>query len=230
MPLRRTGGADRTGCGWRLAHIMGPMPRRNGPGRAVALIGLGVAASQLGHLVVYQLRFGSRAAAVESQGAHAYFPTAIAGVGTAAAAALLGAFLVLGAARIVARAPLTAKRVAGWRVVDILPLLFCLQLAIFIGQETLETVLSGSPPPEVGTLIMWGCVGQLPAALLAAVALSWLSARFESAVAILRANLVLPPLVPVAVPVLPRWAAPPPHRLLAQCSPTSLKRGPPQLS
>jgi hypothetical protein len=71
--------------------------------------------------------------------------------------------------------------------------LYTLQLAIFIAQETLE---GGSP----SGFFLWGLAGQLPMALAGAVALRWLAVRVEPALA--RLSLSPPPairLAPVAI-------------------------------
>ena len=66
---------------------------------ALAGLGLGLAASQAGHLLAYELRYGSAAAQLQSAGAHAYFPAVVkTGLGAAAAVTLLG-LLVVGFAR-----------------------------------------------------------------------------------------------------------------------------------
>ena len=65
--------------------------------RRFVLLGLGLAvvASQAGHLVAYQLRFGGAAQQLQSSGTHAYFPTLVkfglglAGLGLAGALAVL---------------------------------------------------------------------------------------------------------------------------------------------
>ncbi len=42
--------------------------------RLLGLLGFGALLAQAGHLIAYQLEFGAAAQAVQSQGAHAYFP------------------------------------------------------------------------------------------------------------------------------------------------------------
>src|SRR5437870_9323781 len=72
----------------------------SGPRKALAFVGLGLLGSQAGHLLAYQLRFGTAAQQVQSAGAHWYFPTAAkTGLGIAALA-LLVALFILGAGRV----------------------------------------------------------------------------------------------------------------------------------
>ena len=63
---------------------------------------VGIVAAQAGHLLAYQLLFGSAAQQAQSSGAHAYFPTLVkTALGAAAAAGLAALFVVglLGARR-----------------------------------------------------------------------------------------------------------------------------------
>jgi hypothetical protein len=90
---------------------------------------------------------------------------------------ILAALLIAGFARLA-----TGRRIADRpapSLLRLLSVLYTLQLAIFIAQETLE---GGSP----SGLFLWGLAGQLPMALAGAVALRWLSARVEPALARLR--------------------------------------------
>jgi hypothetical protein len=148
------------------------------------MIVLSLAASQGGHLLVYQARFGARAAAAQSTGAHAYFPSLAAGLAGAAGLALIIALLLIGAAGLLAGRRY-AVRVVRPSVIDLLAVMFTLQLAVFVAQETLESVQGGRPLAPA-TLI-WGVAGQMPMALLAVFALSLVSARFEAAVTALAA-------------------------------------------
>src|SRR5260370_17967018 len=66
----------------------------------LAVLGLGLLGSQAGHLLAYQIRFGASAQQIQSTGAHAYFPLVAKTALGAAAAALIGALLVVGLARI----------------------------------------------------------------------------------------------------------------------------------
>ncbi|HXJ47835.1 MAG TPA: hypothetical protein VNF91_01585, partial [Candidatus Acidoferrum sp.] len=66
------------------------------------LVMFGILLSQLGHLLVYQLRFGLGSQAVQSSGAHSYFPVFAKTSLGLVAGALLASLLVVGAARIAA--------------------------------------------------------------------------------------------------------------------------------
>jgi len=152
--------------------------------RALAVLGIGIAGAQAGHLLAYELRFGVAAPALQSTGAHAYFPAlAKTGVGLAALA-LLSSLLVVAAARIVA-----GRRVqpgTSPSFVRLLAVLYTIQLACFAGQETAEALLGGTHASSAPLLILWGTAGQLPVAVAAALALRWLDLRLEPALAVLR--------------------------------------------
>jgi hypothetical protein len=150
-----------------------------------ALVGFGVLLSQLGHLLVYQLQFGSTARSIQSTGAHAYFPTLVRTSLGLAAAAVLACLLVIGAARLAHGGRVRA--VAGApSYVSLLGALFTIQLVVFGLQETVESMAAGTVVATAPHLLLMGSVGQLPVAALAAVALKWLLVRFESAVTELR--------------------------------------------
>ena len=70
--------------------------------RALAVLGFGLVGSQAGHVLAYELRFGSAAQAMQSTGAHAYFPALAKTAIGAAALAILGGLLIVGFARVVA--------------------------------------------------------------------------------------------------------------------------------
>jgi putative effector of murein hydrolase LrgA (UPF0299 family) len=153
------------------------------------LAGAAVAASQAGHLLAYEARFGTAANALQSTGAHGYFPVVVkAAVGVACMLGLTGLFAI-GLAR-----ALGGRRVDGDsapQYVRLLAVLFTMQLAVFAGQEVAEALAAGVPVSSVGDLLLWGTLGQLPVALVAAAALRWLLARFESAVSVIRVGLAL---------------------------------------
>ena len=65
-------------------------------------------------------------------------------------------------------------------------MLFTVQFAWFAGQEVGEALLAGAPVDSVANLLLWGSVGQLPVAVVAAAGLRWLLARFESAISEIR--------------------------------------------
>jgi hypothetical protein len=192
-----------------------------------ALVGFGVLLSQLGHLLVYELQFGAAAGGVQSTGSHAYFPGfAKTSLGLAAAAALVS-LLIIGASRFA-----TGSRVrtitGGPSYMSLLGALFTIQLVFFTLQETAEAITAGAPVPTTLHLFLLGTVGQLPVAVLAALALKWLLVRFEAAVLTIRTALASARGA-VATPqivLLPRAFRLQPA-LVEACPAAYAKRGPP---
>jgi hypothetical protein len=190
---------------------------------------IAIAASQLGHAIVYTLRFGAGAPAAQSTGAHGYFPALSLLLTAAVGGGLVAALALLAAARAFAVVPPGWRRRSAVRVFDVLPTLFLVQLLVFATQESLETVASGGAFPSLVELLFWGAIGQLPAALLGALVISWLSSRLEEAWTLLVTAAAhyagaLTPLAPGRAP-RPRPAA---GLALASVSPAALrKRGPP---
>lgn len=152
------------------------MNRKSAAGAAV----LAVVAAQAGHLLAYQLRFGPAAQHVQSTGAHVYLPTAAKTVIGLAAAAMLGALLLVGVARLMAGRRI--HRDATPSYLRVVAALFTLQLAFFVTQETCEALLSGVSTGSASDLVLWGSLGQLPAAAVAALAARWLMARLRPAI------------------------------------------------
>ena len=142
--------------------------------------GLGLVASQAGHLLVYALVHGQAAALVQSTGAHAYFPTLVKSAFGLTAIFLLLSLVTVGLARV-----LSGRRIENAPApsfVRVVALLFCLQLSCFVVQETLE-MAAGAPATSAPALILWGSLGQLPVAVLAALVLRWIAIRVGPAVA-----------------------------------------------
>ena len=151
---------------------------------AALLAGLGILASQAGHLLAYQVRLGAAAQQLQSSGVHAYFPMlAKTGLGVFALGLLGGVFMV-GLARVATGRPLQPDSVPSY--LRLLAGLYTIQLAFFAAQETVEAVASGAPSGTAADLILWGTVGQLPIAAVAAIALRWLLARVRPAIAEIR--------------------------------------------
>jgi hypothetical protein len=172
--------------------------------RTLAVLGLALAGSQAGHLLAYQLRYGAAALQAQTTGAHAYFPVvAKTGLG-ALAAVLIGGLFVVGLARVLAGRAV-ARTATRPTYLGLVATLFTLQLAFFVAQEIVESVIAGFPVGSIEQLLLWGIVGQLPVAVLAAMALAWLATRFEAAVEEIRAVLAArqPSFAPalVAVPI-----------------------------
>lgn len=187
--------------------------------------------SQLGHWLVYVLRFGHEAGIRQSSGAHAYFPAILESSAAMLSGILLGGLLVIGLARFMVG--LRNERIpeGGWPVLPLLLLLLGAQLTAFAGQELLEAWVNGAAAPAATTLVGWGVAGQLPVALLAAFSLSWISARVQSALhrigrgrRVIRLHRPGPrPPVPVLVQVVG-------HALLSSAPAVFSKRGPPKTS
>jgi len=192
------------------------------------VLALAVMGAQAGHLLAYQIRFGAAALRLESSGAHAYFPNlAKTGLGLAAAVVLTG-LVATGLARVLGKRR-SSTEVAAPSYLSLLAALYTIQLACFAGQETLEAAVAGVPASSAAVLLLWGTLGQLPIAAISAIALRWLLAEFDTAVAEIRAVLELKELRPKLVPVLLAVPAPAGESLLTArlSSASPRKRGPP---
>src|SRR5690242_11749078 len=143
-------------------------------------LGLGLVASQAGHMLVYALVYGPVAAKVQSTGAHVYFPALVkTGFGLTAVFLLL-ALAAVGLARVLAGRRVAAAPAPGFG--RLVAMLFCLQLTFFVVQESIE-MAAGAPATSAPALLLWGSLGQLPVAVLAALALRWIAVRVAPAVA-----------------------------------------------
>lgn len=147
---------------------------------ALVGLGLGIVASQAGHLLVYALVYGPAAGQVQSTGAHGYFPALVKTTFGLTAVFMLLAVAAVGLARVVtgrraqaAPAPSFGRLIAA---------LFCLQLTFFVVQESIE-MAAGAPVTSAPALLLWGSLGQLPVAVLAALALRWIAVRVAPAIA-----------------------------------------------
>lgn len=197
--------------------------------RFAAVVGLGVAGAQAGHLLAYQLQFGAAAEQIQATGAHAYFPALAKTVFGVAALALIGALLVVAAARVAARGR-TARRVSGPSFIGVLAALFTIQLSWFMVQELVEALIAGVPPAGADLLLLWGMAGQLPVALAGAAVLVWLGERVEAAISelgsVIASELSLPVDAPLALrPVFAAVALATTHAARSR----TVKRGPPVL-
>jgi hypothetical protein len=197
----------------------------------LAVIALGVLGSQAGHLIAYQLRFGAAAGQLQSSGPHVYFPTVVKSSLGALAISLLAVLLMIGLARMLG-ARRAASGSSGPSYVGLLASLFTIQLACFVGQEAVEAQLAGAPAGTVAHLLLWGTLGQLPVAAVAALALRWLAARFEDAVQDLRVVLAVERPEPAVVPVLIPVQSPADQARLMSliAGPSLAQRGPPSFS
>ena len=213
----------------RAAYPAGPiivaMDRRR---LAFAALALGLLGSEAGHLLAYQLRFGAAAQQIQSTGAHAYFPVVAKAALGGISAALIAGLVLVGLSRV-----LSGRRVrcdSEPSFISLLAVLFSLQLATFALQEIAEALVAGTSFGSAADLLLWGTLGQLPVAIVAASALRWVSARVESAVGLIRdivraAMAVAPAPAPAALPVC---AAPYTALLMSRVAGSALaKRGPP---
>jgi hypothetical protein len=172
---------------------------------ALAVLGVGLIGSQAGHLLAYQVRFGAAAQQFQSSGAHAYFPLLAKTTLGAIAAAFVAGIFVIGLARVLTGRS-RPRRSSERSYIGLLAALFTIQLACFITQEVAEGMVAGLAVDSAPHLLLWGTLGQLPVAAVAAVALGWLWTRFESVVDDLRAILAVAqsPRPPVAAVIAPR--------------------------
>jgi hypothetical protein len=194
----------------------------------LAVLGIGLLGSQAGHLLAYQMRFGAAAQQVQSTGAHAYFPLLARTTLGIVATALVASLFVIGLGRVVAGRS-SVRATSRPSFVGLLAVLFTLQLACFAGQEVGEALIAGAPVGSPADMLLWGALGQLPVAAIAATALAWILTRFESAVDEIWFALAIPqpPPVPMAVAIR-TWTATGGSLLLSSVAGASLiKRGPP---
>ncbi|MGA7912606.1 MAG: hypothetical protein WB682_11180 [Candidatus Dormiibacterota bacterium] len=199
------------------------------PIRLLGLLAFGALLAQAGHLIAYQLEFGATAQAVQSQGAHAYFPGFAKTSLGLVAAALLASLLLIGIARFVPGRPVVVTSRAP-SYISLLAVLFTVQLVSFMAQETIESLAAGDAVPSALNLILLGSAGQLPVAAFAALALKWLAVRVDAALLTLRAELavrvadVAPASLLVSLPALVPVSA-----LAETCPTVYTKRGPPAI-
>jgi len=210
-----------------IARIMGGLRLR----AIVPLLAL-LAGSQLGHAMAYYARFGLDAGRLQSAGAHWYLPALAGGLSAALGVVVMTSLAAVAVARSLGPVPTGYRRRATVRFFDLLPVFFTVQLVLFAGQETAEGLAAGwGHLPSVGELLIWGALGQLPAAAAAAAVACWLLTRLEAAWTILleRAVRSLPePLAPVVERVV-RLDVGPALRLKTAFPAAFRKRGPPNL-
>lgn len=131
--------------------------------RSALLVGaLAVPLAELGHVVGYGFR-------VSSSGAHWYFPGALSAAGAVIGAALMAVLAVLVLAKLLCG---SAPRRPPWSFAVLFTGLLAAQVAVFVVQEGMES----HAIPGTATLAI-GLLAQQPVALVAALALRWLSAR-----------------------------------------------------
>ncbi len=219
------GNFKRLGVACGVGLIIVPMNRRR---LALSALALGLLGSQAGHLLAYQLRFGGAAHQIQSTGVHAYFPLVAKTALGAVAAGLIAGLLLVGLARL-----LRGRRVRSDSepsFISLLAILFSLQLATFAAQEIVEGLVGGTSLMSAPDVLLWGTLGELPVALIAASALRWLSARVESAVGLIRdvVRAALRKARATSPAATPAHAAPDLALLISRVAGSSLaKRGPP---
>lgn len=199
--------------------------------RSAVLLAI-LAGSQLGHAIVYYTRFGAAAGGMQADGAHAYFPSLVAGLSAVIGVGLTACLLVVALGRAVAPGPDVRRVRVTTRFLDLLPALFAAQLLLFMGQETIESLAAAGHMPSLVELLVWGTFGQLPAAAVTALSVTWLLARLEAAWTALAggvARLLGDPPAPPAQRLV-RAAAAPALRLASVFPAAFLKRGPPLCS
>jgi hypothetical protein len=192
--------------------------------------GLAVPMAQVGHLLSYALHYGGAAGAIQSSGTHAYFPELLKASLGVLAAGLLAALLLIGAARILLGERLGNERRPGLPFADLALACLCFQLDVYVVQEVAEAVVGGQALSGqlLATVCAWGLVGQGPLALLAALALHWLSIRLQPVLAELRYALERPALdVPFLSIGVQTHAPPGPGRVRYVSRAASPTRGPP---
>ena len=191
-----------------------------------------VAGSQLGHALAYYARFGMDAGSRQSHGIHSYLPTLAGVVSASIGVLLMTSLLVLAAARSLGPRQAGYRRRATMRFSDLLPAMFVAQLAVFGCQETIESLVAGAHLPSALELLLWGTLGQLPAAAVASGLVAWLLSRLEAAWTTLLdgvARLFCEPPPPANVGSAP--PGPAASLLLASAFPSAFrKRGPPLCS
>ena len=194
----------------------------------LAIAGLALLGSQAGHLLIYQLRFGPAAQQLQSSGAHLYYPAVAKTAAGVIAVIAIGSLLTVGLARALAGRAL-ARKASAPPFLRGLAALYTLQLAVFIAQEIAEAAAAGTPSPSPMLILLWGTLGQLPIAAVAALALRWLLTRFSEAAsqigAAVRAIRFDPPTPTAAVRVAPGWYREVPRHHSA--GPSFCRRGPP---
>jgi hypothetical protein len=111
----------------------------------------------------------------------------------------------------------------------LLATLFTIQLACFAGQEIGEALVARAPLASPANLLLWGALGQLPVAALAATALGWIFTRFETAVDEIRGMIAVRQPAPAPTTVaISAWNQIDSTVLLSRAAGASLgKRGPP---
>lgn len=206
--------------------------RRLTPRGAVAAALLGSLLSQPGHLAVFMLRYEGHGLALSTQGIHTYLaavlPLTFAGLGVAALLALL----VLGLGRLALGHALGRARRPGPPLLLLFAVVAAVQMLIYAAQETAEMALDRSvlDAAALASMLVWGAAGQLPLALLAAMALRWLMVRLLVVATAIRSTLAtVPRPAPDILPTAIEWHDHDQRADLRGIVPAAFrKRGPPR--
>ena len=150
--------------------------------RRLLILLAALAAAESGHLLTYLVRFGPGALRIESGDSHSYLPALSVLLTGAVGSALVLVGLVIALARQVGSGAHSRR---GIPFINLASLLLVLQFTIFVTQETGEALAAQGSLPSASDLAFWGILGQLPAALLAALIVRRPLAEVEVAVEIL---------------------------------------------
>jgi hypothetical protein len=196
---------------------------------------LAIPLTEGGHTLAYLGRYGPQGLHLESVGAHAYFPDLLRLSACVVGLVLLVSLVLLATGRVLIGRGLGLAPTGRQAVLPLFLTAAIVQLDCYLVQETLETLLSGQPFTfgVLGSILLWGAVGQLPLAAALACAVSWLSVRLTAIGERLRQDLALcagslgPP------PALTLCRGPqlvPPATLGVAAGQALRKRGPPRLA
>src|SRR5262249_2853742 len=141
---------------------------------------------------------------------------------------LLGSLLVIALARLLAGRRQGLRPGARWPFIDVLAAVFTIQLGAYVAQEAAEALAAGTALPPIPELVLWGALGMLPVALLAAIGLTWLSVHLAAAVRRLR-SVAIPAQAHPRVEISRAFLHDARHRLRAVALGAFSKRGPPDL-
>lgn len=142
-------------------------------------------------MLSYLARYGQQGLLAQTQGVHAYFPSILRLSLGIAGGALLITWLMIAGGRLLLGKSLGLRATGRVPVVNFFLVLVSCQLVMYIVQEMAETVTAHAPLTfsAVGLIAAWGVIAQVPIALAAAVALSWISVRLELVIAGMRSAL-----------------------------------------
>ena len=149
---------------------------------------LAVPLSEGGHILAYLARYGGQGLRIQSEGTHAYLPGLLQLTGGVVGLLLLAVLVVLGLGRIAFSRGAGLARSRTVPLGDLLVTTAIVQFDVYLAQEIAEVLASHQALTFslLFTITACGLAGQLPVAVLGALALTWISGRLETAVARLR--------------------------------------------